>query len=124
MEEAIEVPKQEFGHAKALAFNTYSIQKWVLHQVLLTWCSFASFWVKVFFVLEIEECKVHDWKRGHGNVIQLINEGLVERLAGEHGFEAKVELGCDVEHIFVEGVQNEIRVSTIGLTSMYEHQRL
>jgi hypothetical protein len=25
MEEAIEVPKQEFGHTEALAFNTYSI---------------------------------------------------------------------------------------------------
>lgn len=124
MEETIEIPKQEFGHAEALAFNAYSIEQWVPHEILLTWCSFAAFWVEVFFVLKIEERKEHDWKRGHGNVVQLVNEGLVERLTGKHGFEAKVELGCDVEHIFVESVQNEIRVPAIGLATVYKHQSL
>lgn len=80
MKETIEIPKQEFGHAKALAFNAYSVEQWVPHEILLTRCSFAPFWVKVFFVLEIKESKEHDWKRGHGNVIQLIDERLVERL--------------------------------------------
>lgn len=81
MEESIEIPEQEFGHAEALAFDANSVELWVPHEILLTGCSFAASWVKVFFVLEIEEGKEHDWKRGHGNVVQLINEGLVERLA-------------------------------------------
>ena len=124
MKETIEIPKQEFGHAKALAFNAYSIELWVPHEIFLTWWSFAAFWVKVFFILKIEERVEHNWKRGHGNVVQLINEGLVERLSGKHGFETKVELSCDVENIFVESVQNEIRVPAIGLATVYKHQSL
>ena len=54
----------------------------------------------------------------------MINEGLVERLSGKHGFETKVELSCDVENIFVESVQDEIRVPAIGLATVYKHQSL
>jgi hypothetical protein len=37
MKETIEIPKQEFGHAKALAFNAYSIELWIPHEIFLAW---------------------------------------------------------------------------------------
>lgn len=61
----------------------------------------------VLLIFKVEQSKEHDWQGGHGDVVKLIDEWLIERLAREHGPEAKEELCGHIKNIFVEGIQDQ-----------------
>jgi len=110
MPKSICIPLQKLGNTKTFAFNTNSVEVWMLHEEVLllsgvcTSCSCVSL---VLLVFKVEQSEEHDWQRGHGDIVKLIDEWFVERLAREHGPEAKEELCGHIQNILVEGIQDQ-----------------
>ena len=71
-------------------------------------------------MLPVEQRIIHDWKRGHGDVVELVEEWFVESLAWEGWPEAEVVLRDDVEDVFVEGVLDNHAVSSVIFSAVNE----
>jgi hypothetical protein len=74
-------------------------------------------------MFKIEQSIEHYRQRGHSDVIKLIDEWFIERLAREHGPESKEELRSHIQNIFVESVQDQQRIASVGFSSVNEHER-
>ena len=72
-------------------------------------------------MLKVEESEPHDWKRSHGDVVQLINEWLVQNLSRECGGKSKEVLCRDVKNVLVKVVKNQQSVSSVSFSTMEEH---
>lgn len=130
MPESIQEPSHKEEHREALFIDADSVEQWVFHEVLWSFSHFEcgnlariSF-IHVFIMLKVEEGEIHDRDRGETDVVQLVDKWLIQRLTREGGEETEEILSRYVDHIFVEVVQNKCRVSSVGLSAVYEHERL
>jgi len=78
----IYIPVKELSNTETLAFNSDSVKMWVPHKVEFVFGMATSFkWVDVLFILKVKESIIHDWKRGHRDIVKLVDKWFVERLA-------------------------------------------
>lgn len=73
----------------------------------------------VLFVLEGVN---NDWQTGIENIVKLENERVEDCLATELVVKGEPELRHDIDHVFVEIVDDEFSVFPVTLSSVIEHQ--
>lgn len=71
-------------------------------------------------MLLIKESKKHDWECCEHDVEDLEDPLLVEYLSRESTVEPKPELGHYEQHIFIESIRYQVRISTVRLSSMHK----
>ena len=72
---------EEYHHREAFSVKTNGKKLWIFHEVFLSFLNFL--FVCSSLILEIKSGKPHDWHRGHGDIIELIDELIVESLSTE-----------------------------------------
>lgn len=110
MEESVKEPFDKYGVAPALVIHADVVKFGHGHKLRLQ-------------VLPVEEGVKHDGQRSHGDVVELVNKGLVQRLSRESGVKPKEVLRNDVQDVFVERVGNQHGVASVSFAPVDEHQR-
>ena len=108
--ETVEDPFPEDKRAELLVLHSHLVKLGVVDEVF-------------FGVLEVEECVKHDWESGESDVVELIDPWLVQSLSREDRPEAEEVLGDHVHHVLVEGVADELSVSTVALPAVDKQKR-
>ena len=70
------------------------------------------------FLLEVETGVPDYGKRRHTHIVRLIHYLIVQWLSRESGVETKVELSAYIQEIFIEGVQDLVRIPSISFSTM------
>lgn len=109
--EAIHDPLPEQPGAEALVLKSNLIELGLLHEL-------------VFLVLSIEESEDHYWESCEDDVVNLEDPLFVEDLSWESWVETEPELGHHEENVLVEGVGNEVGVSSVRFSAVDEKEVL
>lgn len=108
---SINEPSPEYPFVKKYIIEADSIHFWTCKEYF-------------FFVLPVENCKPHNWYTSENNVVHLIQPHIVNDGCTEITYKSKYPYWYDVKHIFIKHVCNQIRVTPIRLSAMYEKQVL
>lgn len=109
MDHCVNQPHTEYTVAETRTAHSNFVKFGLLHK-------------RLFRILKIKKCEIHDRNRCHCDVVELVDQRLVHRLAREARIESKIEPSYHVHHVFVEGILDQHRVSTISFATMDEQQ--
>ena len=105
----VEAPGDELGGHGVLALSPSLVVLRLLDQLLL-------------LVLEVEEGEPHDGDTREYEVVQLVYPLLVRALGAERTDEPEPELHHHEQDVLVEHEAQQVRVTSVALTSMHEQQ--
>ena len=72
--------------------------------------------------LEVHHCKDNDWEAGEGDVVDLQEVDVVDRLARPSGDPANQDERHRVDDVLVEIVRNHVSVSAVALATVNQEQ--
>ena len=109
--ESIGLPQPEDLSVEEFPLHANSIQERLTHKLCL-------------LMLKIEDSPVEEGRACEGNIVQLIDPGLVQGLPRENRVETKVILHDYIEDVLVEIVADQVGDATVRLPPMHEKERL
>lgn len=80
--------------------------------------------VNILLVLEVKDAVPEDRQGGHSDVVHLINQLFIQWLSGESSVETEIELWDHIQEVLIEVIEDEQRITSIGLTTMEKEQWL
>lgn len=97
VDEGVSEPLNEEPCGEASSINTNSVKQWVSHEISLQLSLGQShLHINIFLVLEVEDAVEKNRQGGHGDIVHLIDQLLVEWLSSEGRVETEVELWYDI----------------------------
>lgn len=130
MPETIHEPFYKEQHGEAPLLDANPVKQWMSHEVHRTYTLFECnnlswvWFIQVFVIFKVEQREIHHRNRRERNIVELVNKWLIERLSWECREEAEEILCWDVYHIFVEVIQDERGVPSIGFSAVHKHEGL
>lgn len=123
--EGIDEPFDEEPGGEGSALDTQSVKQRIPEEIAFQLSpGQIHLHVNILLVLEVVDCVPQNRERGHSDIVHLVDQLLVQWLAGESGVEAEVELRHHIQEVLIEIVKHEQGVTSIGLATMEEEERL